>query len=117
IGMSSLLFQTPMTEEQEEYATTIRTCGESLMSIINDILDFSKIEAGSMELDPHDFDLRQSIEEVLDLFSGKAAAADIDLVYEIGPDVPDHIIGDDIRLRQVLMNLVGNSLKFTKKGE
>ena len=117
IGMSSMLFETDLTKEQEEFATTIHSCGESLMSIINDILDFSKIEAGSMELDPHDFDLRQSIEEVLDVFSGKAAAADIDLVYEIGPDVPDHIIGDDIRLRQVLMNLVGNSLKFTKKGE
>jgi signal transduction histidine kinase/ligand-binding sensor domain-containing protein/DNA-binding response OmpR family regulator len=117
IGMSSMLFETNMTKEQEEFATTIHSCGESLMSIINDILDFSKIEAGSMELDPHEFELRQSIEDVLDVFSGKAAAADIDLVYEIAPDVPDHIIGDDIRLRQVLMNLIGNSLKFTTKGE
>ncbi|HEX9510526.1 MAG TPA: two-component regulator propeller domain-containing protein [Puia sp.] len=117
IGMSSLLFQTNMTEEQEEYATTIRSCGESLMSVINDILDFSKIEAGSMELDPHDFDLRQSLEEVLDVFSGRTAKADIELVYEIGPDVPEHIKGDDTRLRQVLMNLVGNAMKFTAKGE
>ncbi|MHA4809353.1 two-component regulator propeller domain-containing protein [Flavitalea flava] len=117
IGMSSLLFQTNLTEEQEEYATTIRSCGESLMSVINDILDFSKIEAGSMELDIHDFDLRQSIEEVLDVFSGQGAKTGIELVYEIGQDVPDHIQGDDLRLRQVLMNLVGNAMKFTQKGE
>ena len=117
IGMSNLLTQTDLTEEQEEFAKTIHSCGESLMSVINDILDFSKIEAGSMELDPNDFDLRQSIEEVLEVFSGKAAKSDIDLVYELGTDLPEHIIGDDIRLRQVLLNLVGNSLKFTTKGE
>jgi signal transduction histidine kinase/CheY-like chemotaxis protein/streptogramin lyase len=117
IGMSSMLFQTDLTKEQHEYATTIYSCGESLMSVISDILDFSKIEAGSMELDPQDFDLRRSMQEVLGLFSGRAAEANIDLVYDIGPGVPDHIVGDDIRLRQVLMNLVGNSLKFTTKGE
>jgi signal transduction histidine kinase/ligand-binding sensor domain-containing protein/DNA-binding response OmpR family regulator len=117
IGMSNLLTQTDLTEEQEEFAKTIHSCGESLMSVINDILDFSKIEAGSMELDPNDFDLRQSIEEVLEVFSGKAAKSNIDLVYELGADLPEHIIGDDIRLRQVLLNLVGNSLKFTTKGE
>jgi signal transduction histidine kinase/DNA-binding response OmpR family regulator len=117
IGMSSLLFQTELTEEQEEYATTIRSCGEGLMSVINDILDFSKIEAGSMDLDPQEFDLCQSIEEVLDVFGGKAAKSDIDLVYEVGSNVPTNIIGDDTRLRQVLINLVGNSLKFTSAGE
>lgn len=117
IGMSSLLFQTPLTEEQEEYATTIRSCGESLMSVINDILDFSKIEAGSMELDPHDFGIRASVEEVLDVFSDRAAKAGIELVYEICPLVPEYIHGDDIRLKQILMNLVGNAVKFTAEGE
>jgi signal transduction histidine kinase/DNA-binding response OmpR family regulator len=117
IGMSSLLFQTPLTDEQEEYATTIRSCGESLMSVINDILDFSKIEAGSMELDPHDFEIRSSVEEVLDVFSDRAAKAGIELVYEVSPMVPEFIHGDDIRLKQILMNLVGNAVKFTAQGE
>jgi signal transduction histidine kinase/ligand-binding sensor domain-containing protein/DNA-binding response OmpR family regulator len=117
IGMSSLLFQTTLTEEQEEYATTIRSCGESLMSVINDILDFSKIEAGSMELDPHDFEIRSSVEEVLDVFSDRAAKAGIELVYEICSVVPEYIHGDDIRLKQILMNLVGNAVKFTAEGE
>jgi len=117
IGMSSLLFQTPLTQEQEDYATTIRSCGESLMSVINDILDFSKIEAGSMELDPHDFEIRSSVEEVLDVFSDRAAKAGIELVYEVSPEVPQLIHGDDIRLKQVLMNLVGNAVKFTAHGE
>ncbi len=117
IGMSSLLFHTNLTTEQTEYANTIHSCGESLMSIINDILDFSKIEAGSMELDPKEFDLQRSIEEVLDVFSGKASKANIDLIYEVNPDVPAQIIADDVRLRQVLMNLVGNAVKFTKQGE
>jgi signal transduction histidine kinase/ligand-binding sensor domain-containing protein/DNA-binding response OmpR family regulator len=117
IGMSSLLSQTTMTEEQQTYAATIRSCGESLMSVINDILDFSKIEAGSMELDPRDFSIRFLIEDVLDVFSTNAAKAGIELVYEIGADVPDILHGDDSRLRQVLMNLLGNAMKFTAKGE
>jgi len=117
IGMSSLLADTELTVEQEEYANTIKSCGESLMSVINDILDFSKIESGNMELEKQDFDLRSCIEEVLDVFAGGAAKTGLDLVYEINHNVPSQVVGDMHRLRQVLMNLVGNAVKFTHKGE
>jgi signal transduction histidine kinase/CheY-like chemotaxis protein/ligand-binding sensor domain-containing protein len=117
IGMSSLLSETTMSEEQETYAATIRSCGESLMSVINDILDFSKIEAGSMELDPHDFSIRYLIEDVLDVFSVNAAKAGLELVYSVTRDVPEFLYGDDSRLRQILMNLLGNAMKFTATGE
>lgn len=117
LGMATLLSETPLTPEQKEYADIIHRSGEGLLNVINDILDFSKIESGKMELEQKDFNLRTCIEEVLDLFSSKAAALHIDLVYEISPDVPAQIIGDSFRLRQVLTNLVGNAVKFTQKGE
>jgi signal transduction histidine kinase/ligand-binding sensor domain-containing protein/DNA-binding response OmpR family regulator len=117
IGMSTLLSHTVLTTEQTGYANTILSCGESLMSVINDILDFSKIEAGNMELDEREFDLQRCIEDVLDVFSVRVSDANIDLVYEIEPDAPVRIVGDEVRLKQVLMNLVGNAVKFTKKGE
>jgi signal transduction histidine kinase/CheY-like chemotaxis protein/ligand-binding sensor domain-containing protein len=117
IGMASLLEQTVLTGEQRTYAQTITTCGESLLTVINDILDFSKIESGKMELESKDFILRTCIEEVLDVFAEKAAASDLDLVYHIDQNVPSQIVGDSLRLRQILMNLVGNAIKFTHKGE
>ncbi|MDQ6843216.1 MAG: response regulator [Bacteroidota bacterium] len=117
IGMSSLLAETSLTEQQREYTDTITTCGESLLNVINDILDFSKIESGNMELEHEDFNLRACIEDVLDIFGKKAAAAGLDLVYKIDEDVPVQIVGDDLRLRQVLTNLVSNAMKFTEKGE
>lgn len=117
IGMASLLRETPLNEEQIEYVEIIHNSGESLLSVINDILDFSKIESGNMELDLHDFDLRGCIEEVLDIFSTKAAAAGLDLLYQIDFNVPNTIVGDKLRLRQILINLVGNAIKFTKHGE
>ena len=117
LGMTSLLCETELNEEQRDYALTIKNSGEALLTVINDILDFSKIESGSMELDPHDFDLRKCIEEVMDLFAGKASTQNIDLVYLIDPQIPYQIIGDGLRLRQILINLVGNALKFTKVGE
>ncbi|HWK06910.1 MAG TPA: two-component regulator propeller domain-containing protein [Puia sp.] len=117
IGMAALLAETTLTVEQQEYADTIRSCGEGLMNVINDILDFSKIESGNMELEEKNFDLRVCIEEVLDLFAGKAGQAGLDLVYQIDCNVPPNIIGDSFRLRQILMNLVGNALKFTRHGE
>ena len=117
IGMAGLLNETELTSEQREYAKTISTCGESLLTVINDILDFSKIESGNMELEERDFDLRTCIEEVLDVFAGRAGKLGLDMVYEIDHNVPVQIIGDSLRLRQILVNLVSNALKFTEHGE
>ncbi|MEO6730223.1 MAG: two-component regulator propeller domain-containing protein [Ferruginibacter sp.] len=117
IGMASLLGETQLTAEQQEYAKTISTCGEALLTVINDILDFSKIESGNMELEDRDFNLRTCIEEVLDVFANKAGQMGLDLVYEIDHNVPAQIIGDSLRLRQVLVNLVSNAIKFTERGE
>lgn len=117
IGMASLLCQTKLDSEQVEYAETIRSSGENLLSIINDILDFSKIESGKMDLDVQDIDLRLCIEEVLDLFAAKAAVAGLDLLYQIDHDVPTMIVGDALRIKQVIINLVSNAIKFTSTGE
>jgi signal transduction histidine kinase/CheY-like chemotaxis protein len=117
IGMSALLSETELSEEQRDYAETIRSCGETLLGVINDILDFSKIESGKLELECKGLELRQCIEEVLDVFSGKAAAVGLDLVYQVDADVPTQIIGDELRLRQIFLNLVGNAVKFTPRGE
>ena len=117
IGMADLLELTELDEEQRGFTYTIRNCGENLLRTINDILDFSKIESGNMELEMADLDLRTCIEEVLDVFSAKAAKTGLDLVYQIDTKAPSQIIGDSLRLRQVLMNLVGNATKFTQDGE
>ncbi len=117
IGMSSLLAQTPLTPEQKEYTDTIITCGDNLISVIDDILDFSKIESGNMELEQEDFEIRTCIEEVMDLFSHKAANKGIDLLFQIYPNVPPQILGDALRLKQILINLINNAIKFTNFGE
>jgi signal transduction histidine kinase/ligand-binding sensor domain-containing protein/DNA-binding response OmpR family regulator len=117
IGLASLLAETPLNEEQQNFTKSIQDSGESLLTVINDILDFSKIESGNMELDEVDFNLRTCIEEVMDLFSVKAAEKRLDLIYQIDPDIPSQIVGDSLRLRQILINLVNNALKFTKEGE
>ncbi len=117
IGMASLLEDTPLTSEQLEYAQIIRSSGENLLGIINDILDFSKIESGKMDLEEQDFDLRTCIENVLDLFASKAAGLRLDLVYQLDNDVPNQIVGDSLRVRQILLNLIGNAIKFTHQGE
>src|SRR5579863_10448744 len=117
IGMSSLLSETPLSEQQRTYAETITACGETLLNVINDILDFSKIESGSMDLEDIDFDLHESIEHVLDIFSTRAAQTGVELLYQIETKVPAWIKGDDLRLRQIITNLVGNAIKFTEKGE
>jgi len=117
LGMTSLLSDTELNDEQKEYANAILCSGESLLTVINDILDFSKIESGNLELDPYGLDLRKCIEDVFDLFASKTASAGIDLVYEIDDEIPVNIIADGLRLRQILVNVVGNAAKFTHKGE
>ncbi len=117
LGMASLLAETSLTVEQREYADTITGSGEALLTVINDILDFSKIESGNLELDQHAFDLRQCIEEVMDVFAAKAANKGLDLVYLIDYQIPSQIIGDSHRLRQILLNLISNAMKFTHQGE
>jgi signal transduction histidine kinase/CheY-like chemotaxis protein/streptogramin lyase len=117
LGMASLLAETVLTTEQKEYTDTIRGSGEALLTVINDILDFSKIESGNMELDSHAFDLRQCIEDVMDMFSTKAAQKGLDLVYQIDNQIPAQIVSDSHRLRQILLNLMGNAMKFTNQGE
>jgi len=117
IGMASLLAETKLSDEQREYTETIINCGDSLMNVINDILDFSKIESGKMDIEEEDFDLRQSVEEIMDMFSQKAAEQHLDLIYQIDFNLPRFVKGDSLRLKQVIINLINNAIKFTSKGE
>jgi signal transduction histidine kinase/CheY-like chemotaxis protein/ligand-binding sensor domain-containing protein len=117
IGMTGLLLDTPLNEEQREYAETVRNSGEALLTIINDILDFSKIEAGKLELEKSPFKLRAAIEDVVELLGGVASRKHLELAYWIETDMPAEVIGDSGRFRQILINLVGNAIKFTDKGE
>ena len=117
IGMSGLLLDTPLDTEQREYAETIATSGDALLTVINDILDFSKIEAGKVELDTHPIDLRRTVEGALDLLAGQAAAKGVELLYALDDEVPAGIVGDAGRLRQVVINLLSNAVKFTASGE
>ena len=117
IGMSGLLLDTPLDDEQREFAEIIRNSGDSLLSIINDILDFSKIEAGKMELESQPFDLRECIESALDLVAPRAAEKGLELAYLLDEKVPRGVLGDVTRLRQILINLLGNAVKFTERGE
>ena len=116
IGMTGLLLDTALTAEQREYAETVRRSGEALLTIINDILDFSKIEAGRLELDHVEFDPRTTVEDALELFAERAHAQGLELACAIPPEVPGVATGDAGRLRQVLLNLIGNALKFTHEG-
>ncbi len=117
IGMTSLLLDTDLTAEQHEFTETIRVSGEALLTIINDVLDFSKIEAGKMELENQPFDLRECIESSLDLLVAKAADKNLEMACLIDAQVPAAIVGDMTRLRQILINLLNNAVKFTEAGE
>lgn len=117
IGMTGLLLDTQLTREQRNFVTTIRNGGDSLLTVINDILDFSKIESGQLELENHPFELRRCIEEVLDLIAPRALEKRLELAYQIEPTIPSMVVGDVTRLRQVLVNLLGNAIKFTCQGE
>jgi signal transduction histidine kinase/DNA-binding response OmpR family regulator len=117
IGMTGLLLDMELTPQQRDFVETIRVSGESLLIIINDILDFSKIESGKLDLEEQPFDLQDCVESSLDIVAGKAAEKGLELVYRIAPRCPNIFIGDITRLRQILVNLLSNALKFTEKGE
>jgi len=117
IGMSGILLDTELDDEQREFAETIRTSGDALLTIINDVLDFSKIEAGRVELEARPFVLRETVEASLDILAPSAARKGLELIYALDEDLPLNLIGDAGRLRQMLLNLLSNSVKFTERGE
>ncbi len=116
IGMVGLLLETNLNPEQREYATTVKSSAESLLTIINDILDFSKIEAGRLSFEPLPFDLRVAVEETIDLLSARAAEKGLRLAARFAPGTPRRVIGDVGRVRQILLNFAGNAIKFTAEG-
>jgi|CXWL01.1.fsa_nt_gi PAS domain S-box-containing protein len=117
IGMAGLLLQTPLDAQQQDYAETVRHSGEALLTIINDILDFSKIEGGKLELEVTDFDLRATVDEVAELLAAQATCKQLELVTVVSSAVPACLRGDSGRVRQILLNLIGNAIKFTPQGE
>ena len=117
IGMTGLLLDTPLTREQRDFVETVRSAGDTLLAVINDILDYSKIESGRLELEQQPFDIRECVEQALDLLAPDAARKGLELAYAVHPDVPATLIGDITRVRQVLVNLLSNGVKFTESGE
>ncbi len=117
IGFTSLALQTPLNEQQQNFLNKIRISADALLALINDILDFSKIEAGKLEIEHTDFELQKVIEDVGDLFADAAANKNLELICHKNPDVPNNLRGDPLRLRQILINLTSNAIKFTEQGE
>ncbi len=117
IGMTALLLDTELADEQREYVEATRSSADAMLTIINDILDFSKIESGKLELESHPFELHTCIEEALDLLAPKAAEKHLDLSYTVEDSIPKILVSDVTRLRQILVNLIGNAVKFTHQGE
>ncbi len=117
IGMTELALDTELTVEQQEYLSTVKDSAESLLRLLNDILDFSKIEAGRLELDRHDFDLRETLGDTIKTLGLRAHQKGLELACQVDSDVPEILVGDSARLRQVVTNLVGNAIKFTEHGE
>jgi signal transduction histidine kinase/HPt (histidine-containing phosphotransfer) domain-containing protein len=117
IGMTALLMDTELTDEQRDYVEASRSSAEALLTIINDILDFSKIESGKLELENHPFEIHTCVEEALDLLAPKAAEKNLDLAYQVEDAIPKILVSDVTRLRQILVNLIGNAVKFTHQGE
>ena len=117
IGMGHLLLDTPLSPEQRDFAQTLINSGESLLTILNDVLDFSKIEAGKLSLESVDFDLQEQLERTLDLQSELARKKGLELALDFDPAAPVRVNGDPVRLRQVVLNLLGNAIKFTERGE
>ncbi len=117
IGMTALLLDTELTDEQRDYVEATRSSADNLLTIINDILDFSKIESGRLELEQHPFELHACLEEVLDLLSPEAAEKNLDLACVVDDEIPKILVSDVVRLRQILVNLLSNALKFTHRGE
>ncbi|AFZ43253.1 multi-sensor hybrid histidine kinase [Halothece sp. PCC 7418] len=117
IGMTGLLLDTPLNNEQKEFTEIIRNSGDTLLTLINDILDFSKIESGKLALEPTRFSLRHCVESALDLVTQKALEKNLELAYFVDPNLPSEILADEARLRQILVNLLSNAVKFTEEGE
>ncbi len=117
LGMTELVMDTPLTEDQRQCLKTVKSAADNLLGLMNDLLDFSKIEAGKLELDPADFSLRAAVGDTLRALAVRAHTKGLELIYDVQPEVPDALVGDAGRLRQVLLNLVGNAIKFTDAGE
>src|SRR5437773_8214786 len=116
LGMTELALDTPLTPDQRQCLKVVKSAADNLLGIINDLLDFSKIEAGKLELDSADFSLRTAVGDTLRALAVRAHTKGLELIYHVQPDVPDALVGDAGRLRQVLLNLVGNAIKFTEEG-